>query len=115
MSQVDDYWMTLARAALKALLLHDAAQHGYGAVPTRTLDFVLDHEGDINALDSALLNSEDAGAHEIWKEVVQGISRSLLPTMLVIVKTVLSYLPNQLIRADAIPHYVDTFQFEQVA
>src|SRR5438128_144501 len=54
---VEDYWMSLVRSALIDVLKHDASRHGYGAYPTRALEFLFDHRSE--ELDAALLKSED--------------------------------------------------------
>lgn len=109
---VDDYWMSLARSALKAVLKDDAARHGYGALPMRVFDTLLDL--DIDAIDMVMLNSEDESAREFWREYDRAVSKPLRPTMLVVVKTVLTSFPQVLIALDDIPRVVDEFQFSQV-
>ena len=106
---VEDYWMSLVRSALIDVLKHDASRHGYGAYPTRALEFLFDHRSE--ELDAALLKSEDEQVRDSWSEFVRLVSKNARITLLIVVQTILTSLPKKLIPYSQIPLVVNELQF----
>ena len=106
---LDDYWMQLVRGAVKNLLLQDAMLYAGGALPIRALDYT--HARTLEELDDEIMASRDAQVREGWKELVRSVPRHLRVHLLVVVKSILTMLPDEFITRENIPRVVDSLEF----